>query len=444
MIAAEEICRLANYETKWIDNESSVRQLADTQQFALAIPNGRYTRWNHIDYQTAEKIKLNGIPPALALGDYIAVLYKDTGEIEAAVRSLIDPPTTANTLTSWFGKLPGFLIDGIEQVIPNEMEAFHRRIAAAKWMFPLHADSRQKWSVEISRSSPRFIPFRAFAINRDVTLKVKGATVAHHHDQAVELLEEVSRAVLFEIDLRYGLALSLSPLFYIDRARRTTADGKQEPRQHRRREVSKDKPSLPKNGYPAKPLALYWYARSASNMPLLQYLAYYQVLEYHFTSYYRRETLDRLRHELLDPRFSPQNDTHLNRLVNIATSDGKGFGTERDQLRATVRACIPASSLEEYLDDPDRRDFFTGRQPINSLPRLDFSPKGADLRDQTSDRIYEIRCRIVHTKSESRDQHPELILPFSKEADSLGFDIDLAQYLAQRILINQAYPLQIQ
>jgi len=176
-------------------------------------------------------------------------------------------------------------------------------------------------------------------------------------------------------------------------------------------------------------------------MPLLQYLASYQVLEYYFSTYYQREIMDRMKQELLDPRFSPQNDSHLSRLLMLATSQGKGFGSEREQLRATVGACVSVSSLEEYLKEPARHEFFFGKQLIKDVTRLDLKSTTPDLRDQVSDRIYDIRCRIVHAKSDRGDRYPELLLPFSEEAEALTFDIALIQYLAQRILIHRAEPL---
>jgi hypothetical protein len=42
---------------------------------------------------------------------------------------------------------------------------------------------------------------------------------------------------------------------------------------------------FPKFEYDKEPMEMYWHAVSAYHMPLLQYLAYYQILEYYFTKY---------------------------------------------------------------------------------------------------------------------------------------------------------------
>jgi hypothetical protein len=67
----------------------------------------------------------------------------------------------------------------------------------------------------------------------------------------------------------------------------------------------------------------------------------------------------------------------------------------------------------------------------------------ADLRNEVADRIYDIRCKIVHAKSDGGPSNAEPLLPFSKDADSLGFDIGLARYIARRVLINSSTPLNI-
>ena len=152
--------------------------------------------------------------------------------------------------------------------------------------------------------------------SRLITLKLSGLTESDQHDNALRLLENVGQAILFEMDLRYGFSQRFSPISAATRSRRVSADGKQRHRPRIPREVSDVVPTLPEKSHPTKPLALYWYARSAVNMPLLQYLASYQVLEYDFPVYYQREVLDRIKQELLDPRFSAQNDGHLNKLFS--------------------------------------------------------------------------------------------------------------------------------
>ena len=417
---AEQICQQAGLETRR-------EELADAH-FSIGIPNGRYTRWIPAHDIEAEAIVSAGtLPRLIALGDYDALLNINSLEIEAAVRS---PTPMGPSSVLRLRHLPG-----VQRAVPSKLVNEVRE----PWMLPFAADEDQRWSAAIGSAAEEFSLF-TYRGRAGVTLRIGKATSAGH-DEALRFLEERASSILFELDLRYGVSLNLSRVPIFLRSARTNAEGHVQYRARRRREISREAPHLPRNRYPEKPLALYWYARSAENMPLLQYLASYQVLEYYFPIYYQRETLDRMKQELLDPRFSPQNDTHLTRLLSLVNPQGKNFSNERDQLRATVRACVSQERLADYLTDEGREQFFSGKQQVKNVARLDQKNKNIDLRDQVANRIYDIRCRIVHTKSEAGDQYPELLLPFSEEAESLGFDIDLIQFLAQRVLIHRATPL---
>ena len=422
---ADDLCREAGLRTRWEQNSWD-----KSSRLEVGVQNGRYTRWRHIAEHEARIIIADGVPPVTCLGDYEAVLHTDTLELEAGIGD--STPAQRNIAFS-LSAIPGVVVE--DEGIPEHNREY------GNWVFSLNS-THQQWSAEVGKASRRFVVFGPDFFRRGVTLKIRGIVKSDKHDEAVAMLEEVGQAILFEIDLRYNISANISPISWRTRTTRVDSRGDRSPVRRIPVEVSKDCPTLPRSVYPPKPLALYRYARSAINMPLLQYLAFYQVIEYYFASYFHREILNRMKQELLDPRFSPQNEVHLNRLISLATSHGKGSVPEKEQLRAAVRACVSAPLLEEYLTEPRRNEFFTGKQqPIKGIPRIDLNGS-ADPRDQVSDRIYDIRCRIVHSKSELTE-YPDLILPFSKEADALDFDIDLVRYLAQRVLVSRAEPLRV-
>jgi hypothetical protein len=63
--------------------------------------------------------------------------------------------------------------------------------------------------------------------------------------------------------------------------------------------------------------------------------------------------------------------------------------------------------------------------------------KSADLRNDIADRIYDIRCKIVHTKSD-REGQIEMILPFTYEAEYLTHDVELVKFVAKSVLISSS------
>lgn len=192
-------------------------------------------------------------------------------------------------------------------------------------------------------------------------------------------------------------------------------------------------------------MALYWYARSAAGMPLLQFLAYYQSIEFYFPIYSQAEARRKLRNILKDPNFRKERETDIGRVLSaIKGASGLGFGDERSQLRASIQECLDPNELREFLSiDDERKDFFTSKGKSIAEQRIPINNPTADLRNDVADRIYDIRCKIVHTKAGGQDREVELLLPFSKEAEQLYFDIELIQYIARQVLIAASSPLEI-
>ncbi|HXR90610.1 MAG TPA: hypothetical protein VN750_10035 [Steroidobacteraceae bacterium] len=245
------------------------------------------------------------------------------------------------------------------------------------------------------------------------------------HDAALELLKKMADATLFQLDLLTEFPLTL------ERQRLRTIR-----RSRSRRGLASDL-QYPVTEFDGAPLSLYWYGRSATSMPLLQFLAYYQVIEFYFPIYSKSEAQRRVKSILKDPTFRSDRDVDVAKLLAaIQVSRAGGFGDERSQLRATLAESIDADALRQFLEsDSDRKEFILTKSKALPYHRIPLANPTADLRNDVADRIYDIRCKIVHTKTDSRDSDLELLLPFSREADQLSFDIELVHYLAQRLLV---------
>jgi hypothetical protein len=72
---------------------------------------------------------------------------------------------------------------------------------------------------------------------------------------------------------------------------------------------------------------------------------------------------------------------------------------------------------------------------LNGVTSLNPQNKNLDMRTQLANRIYEIRCRIVHSKSDGGASEIPILLPFSKEAELLSADVQLLRFLAQKVLL---------
>lgn len=282
--------------------------------------------------------------------------------------------------------------------------------------------------VEIGTASPRFSALD-YSLSIAETIRISGIPF-QGHDQAVTVLEEIRNGLAFEFDLRYGAGFDL-----------------------RRRSVGRfsapsgligedlPAPDWPQNDYSADALALYWYARSAMGLPLLEYLAYYQVLEYYFPHHVWRESITALREELKDPRFRADSDDDLSRILQIASTGAGLRGTEEDQVQAAVRGTVSRENLIDFINSHEAIvKGLTGKKILDGVPQLNLQDKGSDLRDQLARRIYAIRCRIVHSKVDGGARRSAPLLPFSQEAGRLGADIQVLRFLAQKAIIVGSTP----
>lgn len=63
----------------------------------------------------------------------------------------------------------------------------------------------------------------------------------------------------------------------------------------------------------------------------------------------------------------------------------------------------------------DAVEFFAKKDRIQQVPAI--SMANSDLLGQVTDRLYRLRCRIVHTKAEGGPgEIEEVLLPYSAEA----------------------------
>jgi hypothetical protein len=278
--------------------------------------------------------------------------------------------------------------------------------------------------------SPELVLFARGPGSTRLSLAIEGLP-SDRHDELTTALESVANALFFEIDVSFDTALTLQR----PRVVRRTRFGDR---------AERGPITFPRSMYDREPMSLYWYARGAGGMPLLQYLAYYQCIEFFFPTFAQAEVRKKLSNVAKDPAFDPHVDRHIGRLVDILLQQGRaGLGDERTQLKATLRGCLDAGELREFIGHDDRVAFFDKK--IKGLTDIVLKPQLADdeLLNKTAERIYEIRCRIVHTKDSGSGEEVGLLLPFSREADQLSRDIELLHEAARRVLVATSRPLAV-
>lgn len=253
------------------------------------------------------------------------------------------------------------------------------------------------------------------------------------HEEALSLLEKISSSVLFQAEEATGVALEV--------LRKPSAKAwRVTPNFRKFRSCLQ----FPKYQYDQVPLSLYWYGRGASRMPLLEYLAYYQVIEYYFPVYSLEQACRKIEIIIKNPSFGVDRDMDKIRNI-IRTEKSSGLENEQSQLKATINACI--------MDESDLRELISGLHQKGDSPltmktslsqqQLSLHENAPAVQEQVAARIYDIRCKIVHTKKGGKEGEAELLLPYSKEAGLLYDDIILIRFVAQRVLIAASRPLEL-
>jgi hypothetical protein len=385
---------------------SSLEESLPYRHLRIDFPNGRIKRAVYVDQiKLAEELSNFPLDEIVFLGNLSAVCSYKGGWIEAEIRQLAGPLGTHLTRSRLF-----------------------RTAAQSSGSKEICIQSSGNIKLFLAEM-PRFL----LLLERGhLYLRVEGIDISQH-DAALAALEELANSLFIQLDLRYEIPLSLS------RKRRSLRRGTRSAGNSGAEDIS-----FPKHCYDPNPSSLYWYARSATSMPLLQFLAFYQCLEFFFPYYSRQETIQRIRHLLKDPTFDGSRDNDISVLLNTVTIGQQGIQSgERNQLRSVLVHCVEAQTIREFLiSDETRKKYYESEFKDVSKVRISLREDG-DVINQTAERIYDIRCKVVHMKNLESSAGSDIILPFSREADLLADDIELIKFLARRVLIASSSMLHL-
>ncbi|WP_338777476.1 hypothetical protein [Metabacillus sp. FJAT-52054] len=271
-------------------------------------------------------------------------------------------------------------------------------------------------------------------MNRVITLQIKGINV-NSHEEALQYLLKISNSLFFQFShyLYFPMKLRNERLNRRDRLKhRMKTDEVQ---------ASLSNSVILKYEYDNEPMSLYIHGRNSSDLPLNQFLSFYQTIEYYFPIYSNIEAKQKIKRLLKDPLFDPNNDTKLTKILSIVQANRSGeIGDERSQLKATVKNCVEDIDLREFILDNDERKEYFEKNNGKKLSACTINAKGKsnDIINEVCERIYDIRCRIVHKKANGYEG--ELILPYSPEIKQIIHDINLVEFVAQKVLIDNSSP----
>ena len=347
------------------------------------------------------------------LHGYEAILDPDEQRIVAAV-------TLRGTALS---KVPGAVVGPPEAIEPVSEGIAQLRVAFRLPGNPpgpstLTMDGPEAGlTVELHSRAPAEIgALRGMSSGIGQALVIRGVS-ARSHDEARELLEDLAAAVFIELDRSYGLAGFLQ---------RALSDDLFE-HEYDHEAINSSPPRLPALRYGRNAAALYLYARTVPfQLPVLEYLGYYQVIEHYMAAFSRATVIKQISSILADPRFDHNDQMAVDRLINVVLPGGRNRISEQEQVRAAVAACLDDTMIAQFLNErPAAAKALRDMNWITGVRAVVAGDPQASLARQIADRIYGLRCRIVHSKENYADAEP--LHPFGSEAKRLRHDLHLVR-----------------
>jgi hypothetical protein len=229
-----------------------------------------------------------------------------------------------------------------------------------------------------------------YGYRKKPVIRITG-TGASDHDEARSALLYISDALLFYIDTQHKIPMRIRSERYLYS-------------EHFKKRVFSGitvKLSPPSATYSSETMAFYWNARMSTTNPVSQYLYFYQVLEQYM----------------------------------LPTS--VGFN-EKESLKGLLSTALNSESVYNFLfEDVSRQLFFKESSRHQGISTKSLVPKDrkTTLAKAIAERIYDIRCKVVHTKQSSGKEY---LLPLSSAIGDIYHDLSLIEFVAREVILSKA------
>ena len=251
-------------------------------------------------------------------------------------------------------------------------------------------------------------------------------------EEADEIAEEIGDSFSFATRVNARVGVQLRRLKSTRRRRFRSRIGRNAPIQ------------FPISKYPHAPILMYHAGNDHLSAPPIRYWAYYQVLEYFFPYFTRGEVLRRLSIHLQSPSFNPHNAEDVEKTLQLASvSEGRSVG-EREQLAHTIRAIATVEEIVKLITDYELEDHVTDRNSELTIKSLQVSDT-SQLLEQLAERVYDIRCRIVHSKDSHREGGLDGpgVIPGTHHDDLVIAELPIIEFLARQAIVSSGQPLHV-
>jgi hypothetical protein len=370
-----------------------------------------------LDVEDAYKLLDSDFVKYVFIEGYEAICCYEEGCVEAAANSILPMPEREMILVRLTGR--------------NYREVVQRIKAGQDVRLELDEGGDKGLRVSIGTPSKTLLAMdKYFDAEEALSVRVEGLQITKN-TEAAERLGRITNSLFFELRIKCNVNLFVPRHYEVEIS--------SWPRKSRIKGRRESKVGFPKFEYDKQPIELYWYAMGAYKMPLLRYLAYYQILEHYFTKYSMWGAQREVRNCLKNPAFNVDDDNDIVKIVTCASGKFERYVSESDLLRDTIRECVSEDELVSEVISEPLKEYFQKEYKKVSKFRVSQDNKEKEIREQLADRIYDIRCKIVHTKEGDKRGK---IMPFTEEELLLRrFDLPMIETLVTKVLIANSKKL---
>lgn len=180
-----------------------------------------------------------------------------------------------------------------------------------------------------------------------------------------------------------------------------------------------------------------------SRDPFTKYISFYHVIEYYFDAVFKKKLTDEMRKKMTHPDFSNKSEDKLYELAkyirkHMNSDDESGKGNEIDSLKYVLNEYVPIVDLKKriaVLDSNAIAYYQDNDVPFVKAKKTKIAWNDAQgVYKNISNRIYETRNALVHSKSEKIENQYR---PYKNSGD-LKKEMALIRAVAEQVIINSS------
>jgi hypothetical protein len=205
-----------------------------------------------------------------------------------------------------------------------------------------------------------------------------------------------------------------------------------------RREHRIESPQFPRRTYNPKLLKYHRLGVSTDSV-VLAFLSFYNIVEYFFYTVSEQKLRTCMGGAISTPSFSPSNTDQLHELITLMRDHDKARN-EREMLKAVITEYFVHTEVKRWVTkhEADNGTYFTSTQDLFGT-RKKLNPSPETVIDDVVDRIYHIRCALVHNK----DGGGAVFEPYSQHDEIVSKEIPLIRYIAEQMIVRSGTDISV-